>query len=128
MSNPYQNNPYQSPGYAPSSKAYSSGGQIPPSGMAIASLVLGILADVSGIFGFCCCLSTPLSLVFGAIGLVLGFFGLREVQSGAKTGHGLALGGMITSGIGLLLAIIWLLMFAFAIVAQPNGNVNFNNL
>lgn len=70
-------------------------------GLAIASLVLGIL----GILSSCIiCVSLPL----GAIGLVLGGFGLQG------SNRGVALAGLITSGI----AVIATLVLTFLIFAR----------
>ncbi|MEU3411684.1 DUF4190 domain-containing protein [Streptomyces sp. NPDC006658] len=63
----------------------------PVNGLAIASLVLGVL----------CCLP-------GA-GLVLGLAGLRQIRRRGERGTGLAVGGAVLSGVGLLL---WTLLFA----------------
>lgn len=60
------------------------------SGMAIASLVTGILSIAA----------CPL---FGIIGLITGFMAKRQIResNGAETGDGLATGGIVTSIIGL---------------------------
>ncbi len=67
-------------------------------GLAVASLVLGILSILFGwipIIGF-------ISWVLAPIGLVLG---LVALNTGA--GRGLALAGSICSGVGLLICILW---------------------
>ncbi len=66
------------------------------SGMAIASLVLGILAVVT-------CVG---AIIFAPIGLVLGIIGLIQTDRsrGCLRGHGLALAGTILSGISLLIS------------------------
>jgi hypothetical protein len=122
-------NPYESPGYAPAPKP-QRGGHLPTSGMGIASLVLGILSIPPGAFGMCCCLGSPVALTLGAIGLVLGYFGMRETQAGSKAGHGLALAGTICSGIGALVGLISLLILAariaFSAATHRPPEFNFN--
>ncbi|MFG2604425.1 DUF4190 domain-containing protein [Streptomyces sp. NPDC048514] len=63
----------------------------PVSGLAIASLVLGVLCFLPG------------------VGLVLGLVALHRIRRRGERGEGLAVGGAVLSGIGLLL---WALLFA----------------
>jgi len=62
-------------------------------GLAIGSLVLGILSLCASLGWWC---GGPISV----IGLILGFLGIKS------TGKGMAVAGIILSGIGLLLTII----------------------
>ena len=103
----YQEPPYNSYGYYGGSQYVVEGNR--RKGMAVASLVLGILAVLSlGILG-----------ILGIIGLVLGIVAYRRAkQSPAKYGgEGMALAGMIVSGLSLF-------MFAYmgivAAIAIPN--------
>lgn len=73
------------------------------SGCAIASLVLGILSLIL------CCVGGG---IFGIIGVVLGIISLCRKESG----RGMAIGGLVTSGIGLLLG-IFMLIEILAVVA-----------
>ena len=70
-------------------------------GMAIASMVLGI---VSLVF-FCV---WYISAVAAIVGLVLGIISLR----GDKLGRGMAVAGIVTSAIGLALMILFLILAA----------------
>ena len=80
------------------------------SGMAIASLILGIVSlcitwiPVVGMFGF-------LTAIAGAI---LGFLGLKQVneQPQTYTGKGVAVAGIVTSILALLVGLLWMLFFA----------------
>lgn len=77
-------------------------GYAPTSGLAVASLVLGIV----GIVFFCLCfVSIPcnvLAIVFGAVAM-------NQTKKGEASGHGMALAGLILGIIGLLLSVgIWL--------------------
>lgn len=85
------------PGYGPPGYGYQPPQQ---SGMAIAALVSGILSLV----GVCCC--GLLGLV-GIAGVVCGLMAKKEIQEsrGAKTGDGLALAGIITGAIGIVLGV-----------------------
>jgi hypothetical protein len=120
-------NPYASSGYAPTGVP-QHGPHLPPSGLAIASLVVGILSILGGIFGgltsVCCCgglVSGPVALLVGATALALGYFGMKECQAGNKSGYGMALAGMITGGIGALMGLITFLIFAgFVAFAAAN--------
>lgn len=88
---------YNIPGY---------GGQMPPqtSAMAVTALVLGIV----GLLGFCFCYG-----ILGLPGLILGIIAMKEIKAsnGAKTGHGMALAGSITGGIGLALGVLMFVAF-----------------
>lgn len=69
----------------------------PPSGsngLAITALVLGVLAVIT--FWL-----PPLALVLGIVAVVLGFLGMRKADE--VGGRGLAIGGLVTGAIGLLI-------------------------
>ena len=65
-------------------------------------LVMGILSIV---FAFCC---SPIGLVLGLVGAVLGYLTRAEIgRTGVgKESENLALGGLITGGVGVVLSII----------------------
>jgi len=67
--------------------------------MAIAALVLGILSILFGILFF------PLGFLLAIIGLVLGVLALNRSRRSGGAGRGLAIGGIVTSVLGLLAAI-----------------------
>ncbi len=108
--------PYGSPSYGgqqPHGYGQPYGQQpwgAPPrqSGLAIASLVTGIL----GIF-FCGC------LVVSIAALVLGIFGKKEIResSGAKVGHGMAQAGFILGIVGIAIGLAYWALVVFANVA-----------
>ena len=66
--------------------------------MAAIALTLGILS----IIGFCVPFISP---GIGALGLILAIVALGRIRSGRAGGRGLAIAGLITSAIGLLLGI-----------------------
>ncbi|WP_330338010.1 DUF4190 domain-containing protein [Streptomyces sp. NBC_00557] len=84
--------PWGVPPYQPWAQGYTPFNRpAPVNGLAIASLVLGVL----------CCLP--------GVGLALGLVALRQIRRRGERGTGLAVGGAVLSGIGLLL---WVLFFA----------------
>ena len=75
----------------------------PASGAATASLVLGI----AGFLGFC--------LVIPSVAAVVaGHMALRETRTGEKTGHGMAITGLI---LGYFVSVTMIGAYAFWIVA-----------
>ena len=91
--------------------------------MAIISLVLGVLAIVSGWF-----------IVGGLLGIgaiVLGALGLRQSRQLGK-GKGMSIAGIITGGVGIIVAIIATILFVLGQqtlqecqkVGTPDGNGN----
>lgn len=80
--------------------------------LAIISLVCGIV----GILGACCC---GFLGVFGTAAVICGFLAKKEIDEsgGAKKGGGLAMAGMITGAVGIVLgvglAILWFGIGAF---------------
>ena len=89
--------------YAPA-PGYGQPYGAPPSksnGMAITSLVLGIVALLTVWL-------PPLAIVIAVVGLVLGLLGMRKAAESG--GRGLALGGLITSGLALLASVILLVL------------------
>ncbi len=76
-------------------------------GFQIASLVLGIVSLV------CCCCGL-FSLIAAALGLVFGIIGLNKAKLSSSP-SGMAIGGIITSAIGLVLTVVaWVMSAAFA--------------
>lgn len=102
--------PEAAPSYPPPARSEGNG-------MGIASLVLGILSILLGwipIIGM-------VSWILAPLGLIFGFIALR------KTSKGLAIGGLITSGIGLLICIAWATVFG-AILSEAQREGAFDNL
>lgn len=71
------------------------------------SLILGIL----GLSSICC----SFGLIFSIAGIVTGFIGMRNADSDPARygGKGLAIGGMVTGGISLLITIGLLIFWLF---------------
>jgi len=88
---------------------------LPTSGLAIASLVLGICS----IFG--CVLYGILSIPLGGLGLTFGVIGVRQYRNGLRGGgtYGMAIAGIVCSSVGLLLGILGIALVVVAIAAGP---------
>lgn len=108
------------------------GGQIVPSispvssshyrrtnGFALWGMILGILALICC---FCCCVNVPL----GALGLVFSIIGLTQINERPDIyeGRGLAVVGIVLSGLGLLFGIA--LMLSSAISGNQNPHYYYN--
>ena len=68
------------------------------SGMAIASLICGIVSLLSFCFW-------PLSVPLGILALILGFIARSKINRGEATGGALAMAGIVTGAIGMLISI-----------------------
>jgi hypothetical protein len=99
------------PQYGAPQPPYGGGQPAKTSGMAIASLVLGIV----GILACGCFIFSILAVVFGRIGQN----NIRQ-SGGAQTGEGLAKWGFILGVVGIVLGIIYWIIVA----ATGNFEVN----
>lgn len=81
--------------------AYSTGGYTSErtNGMAVASLVLGIVGLLISLFG----VLPILAIVFGAVGR-------RQIDQGGGRGRGMATAGLILGVIGLILFVVVLVV------------------
>ncbi len=105
-SSPGQSQPPQSqapPSYGPPGGGYAassgSGGQPPPqtsNGVGIAALVVGIVALLISWIPF-------LGLLLAIVALVLGIIGIRKASRGQATNKGMAITGVVTGGLALLI-------------------------
>ena len=85
----------------------------PTNGLAIASLVLGIVAVLLGwipIVGLVSWIIAPLGLVLGLIAL------------GKPYGRPLAIGGIVASAVGLLICLLWLLGLGALMALSAGAN------
>lgn len=114
---PDPSNPYGSPQTTPGSYGAPSGGPPPTSGLAIASMVLGI---VSVVFGCCWCTYGVISIPSGIAACIMGFIALNQINSGAASGKGMAIAGLVCGGIGVVLAILF---FVLVMVGAVTGSL-----
>lgn len=98
---PYQQQPYSPPPYP-----YPLIVQLPPtSGMAVASMVFGIIGLLGGwcVFGLPC-----------LIAVLLGHAGMADTKGGQKQGRGMAVAGLVMGYIVVIPAILFSALFVFA--------------
>ncbi|MCX4971674.1 DUF4190 domain-containing protein [Streptomyces sp. NBC_00620] len=85
---PYQQQPFQQP-YQPWGSGYSPYNRpVPVNGLAISALVLGVLCFLPG------------------VGLLLGILALVQIKKRGERGKGMAIGGMVLSSLGMVLALL----------------------
>jgi hypothetical protein len=110
------------PAFPPPAPGYGGYGAISPptDGMAIASLVLGIVA-----FPSICCYGVP-AIAFGITALVLGRVSLRKIRAanGMLGGRGLAQAGWICGLIAAVLAVLVWGIYLLFIVLSLTGTIN----
>ncbi|MGN0262673.1 MAG: zinc-ribbon domain-containing protein [Eggerthellaceae bacterium] len=103
---------------APTGPIFNTGGAKKASGLAIASMVLGILSIVSS--------GIVVGLIFGIVAIVL--FAVARKKHG-KSGIGLA--GLITGIVGTVLSIVWALLIGGIIVgavaAEESGALTYDD-
>jgi hypothetical protein len=96
---PYGANPYQQ---GPPQQQVIVVQAPPSSGLAVTSMVMGILGLVSG----CCSFG-----IFSLLAVVFGHMALPETKNGAKSGHGMAVAGLVMGYViflpALLISIFW---------------------
>lgn len=76
-------------------------------GMAVASLVLGIVAVVSGIIPFLFVLGP----VLGVLAIIFGFIGIGKANQ-TGVGKGMAIAGLVLGIVGTVLGILWIFAFS----------------
>lgn len=86
------------------------------SGLAIASLVCGILGILTGIFIY--------GVALGLAGIVLGIVALVKVKNGTASGKGLAIGGIVT---GVVSFVVTAVTIAVIVLNAMMGQECINN-
>ena len=101
----------------PPSGGFGPAAQPPGNGIAVAGFVLGLAALILLLFSIG--LLSPLTLVLGVTGFVLGLVGKRRVDRGATArGRGLAIAGLT---LGLIAAVLSLLAVALFTIGLASG-------
>lgn len=92
-------------------------GQAQSNGVAIAALIVGILslpAVVTIIF----------APILGIVAIILGFIGLGRASQAGGAGRGMAIGGIVTGALGILLTVLLFLgLFVFSATLVEGGGV-----
>jgi heme/copper-type cytochrome/quinol oxidase subunit 2 len=103
------------PGWTPPPAGYGHQQQGPArNGFGVAALVLGILALVTSIFG--------IGIIFGVAAVVFGVLGRKRAKRGEATNGGVALAGLLTGALALLVAVV-----AIAAIALLANNKDFKS-
>ncbi|TWP46423.1 DUF4190 domain-containing protein [Lentzea tibetensis] len=79
-------------------------------GMGIASFVLGLLGLLTSFIPVVGIVAWPMVI----IGLVLGFVALGKAGRGMATNRGMAVAGIVLSALGLVVCVIWVVLFGKA--------------
>lgn len=88
-------------GYPPGPAGYGAAPVAPKNGLGIAALVLGIVSILAAVTLIGVILGIPL----GLLALILGIIGMRRVGKGVATNKGVAIAGIVTGLLGLILSI-----------------------
>ncbi|HEX4795674.1 MAG TPA: DUF4190 domain-containing protein [Humisphaera sp.] len=99
----------QLPPGSPSPVNYSTPPNKPSAGLAIASMILGIVS----IFPGCCMSSLGIMSLLGLAAIILGFIANSQASQGRASGRGMALAGIITGFVGFLIGTVLLCLFLF---------------
>ena len=97
---------------------YSTPPQKPSPGLAVGAMIVGIVAIFPG-----CCLGYW-TIVPGVVAIVLAIMARKAVAEGRASGGGMALAGLITGTIGVILGIIFLIL---VLVAGPAAQKKWMN-
>jgi hypothetical protein len=95
--------------------------QPPPAGVGGVNQTLPIVSLVFGIVSLCCYISP----VTGIVALVTGFMGLKNANNDPQNygGKGLAIAGMITGGVFLLLGLLYWIYIIFVVGLAALGSM-----
>jgi Domain of unknown function (DUF4190) len=120
MTTPPDPMPPHNPSYNPGPAGFApyAPPQHPRNGLGITALALGIVAVIASI-------TVIGGIVLGIIAIVLGFLGRSRAKKGQATNGGVALAGIITGAVGLVLSIV--LVVAGAALFFGNGGSDLVN-
>ncbi len=109
QASPYGQQGYGAQGYG----GYATGTSGPSSGLAIGALAAGVVALL---MFWCAFIGVPV----GIAAVVLGVVALNKVKAGTGGGRGLALAGVITGGLAILVSVV------LVVAAVATGNADFS--
>ncbi len=92
--------------------------------LALVGMILGIVGIVIS------CLFWPIGLIFGLAGLALSIVGLMQInkQPGLFSGKGMAIAGIITAAVALLLAVLGILSIGALMLLGPRMSDIFGSI
>jgi len=94
-------------------------------GLAIASMVTGIIALLCGIGSWVCCflvfLAAPLAFVLSAVSIPTGALAMSQIKKsgGALTGNGMAIAGLVCGIVALVPTVLWVVFIGFSAATSP---------
>ena len=86
--------------------------------LAVTSLVCGI---VTLVLALCC---WPLGVVSAIAALITGYLGLRKADELGGNGKGMAIAGLVMGGIGILVAVLFGLLFGVSLLGGTTSGLN----
>lgn len=99
-------------GYAPPPAFPAYPAKSKPNGMALTSMILGILGVTVGL----CLLFFP---VMPILAVVFGHVALGQIRKTGAPGRGYAIAGLVTGYVGIALAILWLIGMVIGTFTSP---------
>ncbi len=88
-----------------------------PKGLAVASLILGIVGIFTSFLLF--------GALLGLVALILGFVALGKVKRGEADGRGLAIGGIITGVLAMLLTLLLVATVGSVLISKKDEISNY---
>jgi len=83
---------------------------------------LSLVSVICGSAGIVLCWACGIGLVPALVGGITGFLGMKKVQLTGERGKELAIAGLVTGGIGILLNLFWLLSYGIQGINAIMGN------
>ena len=117
---PYGQQGYPQQGYQNAPAGYDQGAPAKSNGFGITALVLGILSIPAGF------VSWP-GILLGLLAIIFGILGLRRVKARRADNKGMALAGLITGIVGLVIGAIGLALLIFVTKTTADCTTDFNS-
>jgi len=78
--------------------------------------MMALISVICGGVSFLVCCMYGIGVVPAAVGMVLGFLGMKKVQTSGEKGRELAIAGIVVGGVGILTNIGYLIWVIFLVV------------
>ncbi|MBZ0121845.1 MAG: DUF4956 domain-containing protein [Sandaracinaceae bacterium] len=90
--------------------------------LAIVALICGAISLLVAAFGLCCGILFCVSGALGAAGVGLGVFSMMRInkQPELYSGKGVAIAGLVTGALSLLLTLLLVILMAVGVAMSPN--------